>query len=328
MEQGKGWENARSGGAGRGRRLVLWSLAGGTVLFLMVGLILPMVSRNICRHYPWEVRTTNCLFEISSIAEALRAYRADYRALPASLEELVPRYLGELPQCPEEPAPRRIGYLYTRPSEGLEGTPLLSCERHWQAGVNVFVTDGFEVRVAWKVPRWRPGEALSSADASAAECERNLEAIGDALHGYQAENGGLPSLLGELVCRYLDALPQCPADFVERRESYLYRPGGPADVDAPLVVCERHWSSGVDLSLDREFRVRRRPKRDVAWARAVGKREAGQVEAERDALVRGSLPYMLYRLNERKSGASPSQHPQPAGTSGRPLEKAPRGERR
>lgn len=254
------------------------------------------VSRVTYRSYRWERSTLDCVMEVCAVADALRHYRAEHGALPGSLAELVPRYIDSVPRCPEDPVPGRPSYLYCPPGQRSDGVPLLSCERHWEAGLNIVVSPALRVAVLEKVPRWAPGHRFSSWDAQTATCQANLARIAQALRAFRHRRGRLPGALSELTPQYIDVIPQCPSDLSTGRCSYLYWPGA-GDASVPLVVtCERHWVAGVDLSVTNSLEVRADAKPGLAEIQVLTHQDAKGVEDARDALIHGSLPYVLRSL--------------------------------
>jgi hypothetical protein len=288
----------------RGKRLFFLILGIALAAFVLAGLIIPLVSRKrmIFRTFSWELRVKECIFEISDLADTIGKYREDHGSLPTSLHELASKYMeaGQIPRCVEDFVAGRPSYLYGGPNAERQDMPLLSCERHWEAGFNIFVSYDFNTHVVWKKPRWMPGDQFSSSNARVAECRRNLAAIASALQKYRDEKGALPRGLAELAPRWIEKVPHCPADFVKARPSYLYWPITDSSRDTPLVTCERHWPAGIDLYVTTALEVKSRPKNGLSVARALKRKDIGAVEAERDALMHGSLPYLLCALNEKR----------------------------
>ena len=275
------------------RRLVAIVVPMGVAVFLLLGIILPRTSRITFRTFRWERPTRLCALEIATVVAALRQYRKDHGSLPSSLAELVPQYVQEVPRCPEDFVEGRPSFLYGGPDVQPQDVPLLSCERHWEAGLNIFVSYDLQAEAVWKVPGWMPGDQLSSSDGQVPDCKRNLAMIADAIQKYRDEKGTLPHNLAELVPSWIEGLPHCRADFAKTRPSYLYWPLLGAAADAPLVTCERHWPAGIDLYVTNALDVKARPKDHVNDARALSRKYTRQVEDERDALMQGSLPYVL-----------------------------------
>jgi len=291
----------------RGKRLFFLILGIAVAAFILAGLIIPLVSRKrmISRTFSWELRVQECIFEISDLADTIRKYREDHGSLPTSLHELAPKYMeaGEIPRCVEDFVAGRPSYLYGGPNAEPQDMPLLSCERHWEAGFNIFVSYDFNAQVVWKTPRWMPGDQFSASTAQVAGCKRNLATIARALQEYRGANESLPRALADLVPAWMAEVPHCPADFAKARPGYLYWPLTDSSTDTPLVTCERHWSAGTDLYVTRTLEVKMRPKNGLSAARALKRKDIEAVEAERDALMHGSLPYLLYVLNEKRNPA-------------------------
>ena len=99
---------------------------------------------------------STCMHTLNEIAMGLRMYCTDYDgAYPLSLRQLSPRYMTEVPRCPNASSDLDV-YSYQPPTVGaLPDEALIRCDRHandaraagWAEGATVLLTSDLDVEL-------------------------------------------------------------------------------------------------------------------------------------------------------------------------------------
>lgn len=158
------------------------------------------------------VELEECRENIYFIFFALCQYAKNNNGFPKKLEDLVPEYLPEIPQCHGGAKDTYSGSYVTNRESNLFTYYCRGCN-HIRAGVaEDFPKKTFRVEIVTGYIK----------DEKHRKCRENLKDIEEALVHYRSENyGRYPQKLQELVPEYIKSIPVCPAAGVDTySESY------------------------------------------------------------------------------------------------------------
>jgi len=163
-----------------------------------------------------------CLFNLRGIVQAIELYARDHKGqMPASLTNLVPDYLTELPVCDVAGTDTcSVGYA----PAGSGFTICCAGHQHGNAGAAAdqpaYVSGKGFLGPGTEDPPMTREQAL-------AKCEGNLRNLGAALEMYMMDyEDRYPQSLRRLVPMYLRWIPTCPAAHDDTYSgTYLTSPG-------------------------------------------------------------------------------------------------------